>query len=114
MFIIKAIFGLLVACIVAVFAVLNRHSVLVYWNPLIVEGIDLPLYIVGLGLMALGFIVGAVSVWLNFGSLRSERRKQKKAIKKLQSELGQAKQTQISDINAAKEYLPTLSVRSSH
>ncbi len=87
MFIIRWIIGILLTIVAAVFAVLNRYDVDVYWNPIGDESISLPVYVLVLGAMAAGFIIGGFIVWLNSSPIRSERRKQKKEIKALKAEI---------------------------
>ncbi len=83
---IRWIFGVALAVLVTAFAVFNRQDVEVIWSPMH-ESEHLPLYAVGLGMMAVGFFIGGAMVWFNQGSLRSEKRKQKKQIKHLEQEL---------------------------
>ncbi|MCB1681741.1 MAG: LapA family protein [Alphaproteobacteria bacterium] len=115
MFIIRWILGFVVTVAAAVFAVLNRHDVTVYWNPLGEGVVILPAYLVALGFMAVGFIVGGAVVWLNMGRLRSERRKQKKEIKllKKQVDVAKSKATVSSSppVPPQAELLPVLSAR---
>lgn len=118
MFIVRWILGFAVTVAAAVFAVLNRHELAVYWNPLGDDSVTLPVYLVVLGFMAAGFVLGGFVVWLNMGRLRSERRQQKKEIKTLKRQASAAEARTVSAPGAvavapAQEVLPVLSARAS-
>ena len=80
------IIGFIVALAVAGFAVFNRQSVSLVFSP-VHPPLELPLYAVGLGLMAAGFILGSFMVWLNAAEIRRIRRRQMRQIRKLEKEL---------------------------
>ena len=80
------IIGFIFAIFLAGFAVLNIHSVSLVWSP-VHEPLDLPLYMIALPLMALGFICGGFIVWLNNAPARRTKRKQSKQIKALEKEV---------------------------
>ncbi len=86
MSLIRWIIGFLVAVIVTVFAISNRHAATFYFSPLH-SPLEFPLYVIGLGLLAFGFLLGSLTVWLNSAPVRSARRKQKKHIKTLEKAL---------------------------
>lgn len=78
--------GFAIALAALLFAVSNLHSVEIFMSP--VHGsFTLPLYIIGLGLMGVGFLLGSVMMWVNMGGLRAERRRQKKHIKALEHQI---------------------------
>ena len=112
MFIVRWILGFAVTFTAAVFAVLNRPDLTVYWNPIGADSITLPVYLVALGFMAAGFVVGGFVVWLNMGRLRSERRKQRKELKTLKKkvEVSEAR-TASAPVSPTQELLPVLSTR---
>lgn len=114
MAIIRWIAGFLITAAAAVFAVINRHDVQIFWNPL-GEGLaTVPVYLAVLGFMALGFFFGAAAVWMNTGRLRSERRKQKKDIKSLSRQVEAAKKAaaHAPEVQAASaETYPALPAR---
>ena len=83
----RALLGLFITIAVLLFAASNLHSVEVFYSPF-TPAIELPLYLIGLGLMAFGFIAGGIIVWINEGKARKDRRRQRKEIKTLQKELG--------------------------
>ncbi|MEZ5919351.1 MAG: LapA family protein [Alphaproteobacteria bacterium] len=89
MALLRWIAGFLLILCAGTFAVFNRTRVDVIWNP-VEEPFSLPLYAVGLGALALGFLAGGVCVWVNMGSLRREKRRQKKDIKRLEKALAES------------------------
>lgn len=105
---IRWIIGFFITVSIAIFVVMNRDFVDVYWNPLVVDQfISLPLYALILGCMVFGFLIGALVVWFNMGGLRQERRRQKKEIKDLEKKV-----KRIQDENDAKasDIIPSYSV----
>lgn len=97
---IRLLIGALVTLAILLFAASNRQTVEVFLTP-ITPSIQLPLYLIALGLMGFGFVMGGIFVWLNEGKTRRERRKQRKEIKALQKELSAA------GIEAGKHTPPT-------
>lgn len=83
----RTLTGFIVTITVLVFASGNLHSVEVFYTPF-TPAIELPLYLIALGLMGFGFLVGGFLVWVNEGKARKERRRQRKEIRTLQKELG--------------------------
>lgn len=72
--------------LIALFCILNIKSVDIIFSPLH-DPISLPLYAVVLSSLALGFIIGACTLWVNSGTLRKARKQQRKQIKVLEKEL---------------------------
>ena len=87
MALIRWIIGAALAAIAALFAVSNLHTVQVYVTP-VHPALEMPLYLISLGLMAAGFLIGCVVAWLNMDGLRSEKRQQRRKIKDLEKKLG--------------------------
>lgn len=83
----RALFGFLITVAVLIFASSNLHTIEVFYSPF-TPAIELPLYLIGLGLMGFGFVAGGIVVWINEGKARKDRRRQRKEIKTLQKELG--------------------------
>ncbi len=83
--------GLPIAVLAIIFAVSNRAGVLVDLWPLPWE-VTLPLYLLVLGALALGLIVGAVIAWLSTGSTRARARREHRRANRLEVELGQARE----------------------
>lgn len=83
---IRWILGFAIAILFAGFAAMNRQNVTLYFTP-VHDPIEWPLFAIVLGFSALGFLIGAMVVWMNDGKLRREKRLQKRQIKKLKAEL---------------------------
>lgn len=107
---IRFILGLLTTVCVAMFAVMNRGDVSITWNPLSDDfSVILPVYIVVLVSLALGFVFGGFIVWLNGGRLRKEKRQQRREIKILEKEVGRLKEDKFQSSGMpATEIFPAL------
>lgn len=68
--------------LVVAFVVLNRQEATLYISP-ISDPLVLPLWIMGLVLFGLGFIVGAMLLWLNSFPVGKELRAVKKQLKEV-------------------------------
>ena len=77
----------IVACVFL--ALSNRNDITFTYSPLH-EPAEIPLYFTILAALAVGFLFGAIVSWFSMGKVRSERRRQKKDIKRLQKELDAA------------------------
>jgi uncharacterized integral membrane protein len=86
MALIRWTFGFIIALLTAAFAVLNLAPVPFSWSPFH-PTIELPLYVIGLGLMGASFLLGAFTVWISTDPLHREQRRQRKTIKNLEKEL---------------------------
>lgn len=71
------------------FGIAHRQDVSFTYSPFD-EPIEIPLYILGLGLFAFGLFVGILTTWVAMGALRAEKRALKKDNKKLEKELNQS------------------------
>ena len=80
------IFVLLVALVLALFAVSNRESVaLGLWPvPFLVE---IPLYVAMLAALAVGFVIGEFAAWIAGSRWRREARRRRRHIASLEGEL---------------------------
>ncbi len=105
---IRWILGFLIALVLAGFAVANRTPVLLVWSP-IHPPLELPLYVIALALMAAGFLLGSLITWLNMGSVRREKRRQKRQIKILEKQLGAVNENTSED--ASSDFFPALPKR---
>jgi len=87
------IFVLLVALVLALFAVSNRESVaLGLWPvPFLVE---IPLYVAMLAALAVGFLLGEVAAWISGRRRRREARQRRRQLASLEGEL-RATQAQL-------------------
>ncbi len=68
------------------FAITHTTKVPVTLNPF-ESSIELPLYVVALGFLAVGFILGSIVAWISMHKVRKEKRAQKKEIKKLEKDI---------------------------
>ncbi len=105
---IRWIFGLLIALILVAFAVFNRNSVSLTWSP-VHAPLELPLYMIGLVLMAIGFFTGTLMTWMNMSKVRQDRRRQKKQIKILEKELEAVNEN--GNAEAPSDFFPALPKR---
>lgn len=71
--------------LIVAFVVLNRQDTTLYFSPLM-DPITLPLWIMGLSFFAIGFIVGAILLWLNSWPIRKELKQSKKDFQTLEKE----------------------------
>lgn len=104
---IRWICGFAIAILFAGFAAMNRQNVTFYITPLH-DPREWPLFIVILGFAGLGFMIGALSVWLNDGKLRREKRLQKRQIKTLEAELKKAELEPYIEKTSDEPYYPAL------
>jgi uncharacterized integral membrane protein len=74
------------ALVLVVFAVSNRATVSVTFWPTLFE-IDLPLYLVVLAALLVGFLLGQLTAWINGGKKRREAREKGRRVRELESEL---------------------------
>lgn len=79
---------IIVASAAIYFAVLNRADTPFIWSPLEAP-LTLPVFLIGLGGVGIGFIMGALYVWFNTGKLRTEKRALKKELNNLKKDLEQ-------------------------
>ena len=84
------------------FALGNRTPALLAFSPFH-EPVEVPLYLIGLGMLGLGFILGVFTTWVAMHGLRVEKRRQRKTIKELEKQLDQARE---NEVKAAPPVLP--------
>ncbi|MGB4057512.1 MAG: lipopolysaccharide assembly protein LapA domain-containing protein [Alphaproteobacteria bacterium] len=99
---IRGIIGLILAVLFAVFAVANRHNVELVWSP-IHPSLNLPFYIIALGLLAFGFLLGSLMSWLGSLPVRWQKRKQGRRIQKLEKELNSAREKEKTVLHPAND-----------
>ncbi|MCB1720971.1 MAG: LapA family protein [Alphaproteobacteria bacterium] len=105
---IRAIFGFIIAIALVAFAVSNRQNIALNYSP-VHDPLEIPLYLLTLLFMALGFIFGALIMWLNTAPTRRRSRQQRKTIKALEKELANAQNKKTSPANVPpSELFPTL------
>lgn len=107
MSIIRGFIGFVLAVALAVFALFNRHDVVLSVGP-VYEPFNLPLYLIVLVFMAVGFVFGGVFVWLGAAPVRRSKRKQRKEIKKLEKELGKLKESSVDVATPPSDFFPAL------
>lgn len=95
---IQALLGTLVTVIVATFAVTNPQVTTLYLTPFH-NALEYPLYMIILGALAAGFLIGCVTVWINMDGLRKQNRQYKRDIKKQEA----GKLSSVQDEQAQKE-----------
>lgn len=67
-------------------AIFNRSAVEFSVYPFVLDALSVPLAIIILGSVLIGFIWGALIVWLNGGKTRSEARRLRREVKNLEQE----------------------------
>lgn len=100
MSLIKSLFAFILTISIAWFCIINAQSVEIKWSP-VHDALTLPLYTAIIGGLIIGFVVGALSMWINDGNLRKTKRQQKKQIKNLEKELSR------TNINAGNQKPPS-------
>ena len=71
------------------FGIAHRQIIAFTYSPF-QDPVEIPLYILGLGLFAFGLFMGILTTWVAMGRLRAEKRALKKANKKLETELNES------------------------
>ena len=107
---IRGFIGFILAVALAVFAIFNRHDVVLSVGP-VYESLDFPLYLIALVFMGTGFVFGGVFVWLGAAPVRRTRRKQRRDIKKLEKELEKLKDVSVNSNAPADDFFPALPAR---
>ena len=75
---------------VVLFAVSNRHTVALEFWPL-PGALEVPLYVVGLLTMVVGFLIGGVIAWLGAGESRQRARVAERDARGLEAQLADAR-----------------------
>lgn len=90
-------FVLLPLCaLLIVFALANRHTVTVGFDPVspqspLVPGLSMPLYVVIYVMLITGIVLGGLAAWFSAGRIRRERRAYRREATHLAEELGAAR-----------------------
>ncbi|MDG2284697.1 MAG: LapA family protein [Alphaproteobacteria bacterium] len=79
-----------ITAVAVLFAVSNRHEVKVEFWPL-PGTLDLPLYIIGLVTMLVGFLIGGVIAWVGAGESRHRARAAERDARNLETKLSDAR-----------------------
>ncbi len=104
---IRWIIGFVIALALAIFTSANLHFVKIYPSP-IHAPIDMPLYLITLSMMAIGFILGALIVWFSTIGIRYTSHKQKRAIKDLENQLKTSDNTIVKPRSPLGDFFPAL------
>jgi uncharacterized integral membrane protein len=107
---IRGFIGFVLAVALVVFAIFNRHDVLFSIGP-VYEPLNLPLYLIALVFMGVGFVFGCVFVWLGAAPVRRTKRKQRREIKKLEKELDKLKGASVNVNAPPDDFFPSLPAR---
>ena len=94
-----------VTLVVVVFAIANRTAITVNFWPLPWIA-QLPLYLVVLGSLLAGFLIGAVIAWLSAGRRRQEARVAAERLRGLTAELTQLQRQQAAALDGTAGRLP--------
>lgn len=97
MFLIRGLIVVVLTISVACFSILNLQMIDVFWNPIDADLVlPLPLYVVVLAALTIGFVVGSLLVWINLGNVRQDRRRQKRDIQLLEKEVARLKDLSLN------------------
>jgi uncharacterized integral membrane protein len=80
----------LIALVLVLFAVSNRAGVWLSLFP-VPARLEAPLYLVVLGTLVVGFLLGAMMAWFGGGRRRAETRDLRRRLNRLQRDIGLAK-----------------------
>ncbi len=95
--IVAAVILIPLAIVIIAFAVANRQIVTVSLDPFSPEhpasSVTLPLFVLILGLLIIGVVIGGTASWLRHGNLRRTARRFERDSRELRSELASLRQT---------------------
>jgi uncharacterized membrane protein YciS (DUF1049 family) len=98
---VRSIFSVIVAAILIVFSLGNRQTASIIWSP-IHQSAELPVYLLLLIALLIGFIIGGIMVWLNYIPIKRLNKKQNKKIinleKKLESSISHSVTNQMKPL----------------
>lgn len=83
---VRSFISLVVAALAILFALGNRNAVSVTYSP-IHDPVTMPVFVLALSAVVIGFVAGGIIVWLNEASIRADRRQQRKIIRVLEEKL---------------------------
>jgi uncharacterized integral membrane protein len=108
----RAFVSAIVMVLAVVFAVENRQPVQLVWSPFS-DPVSVPLFLVGLGSLGIGFIAGAMLLWLRGLSGRLALRRQRRRIEALERDLEATSGTPVK-ADAGRALLPAMATSESN
>ena len=91
-----------IALLVILFALMNRQEVVISLWPLPFEK-ALPLFVLTLGSVVIGFLIGAAATWFSGGATRQKLRATQRALADARDELAILKRQQAGNTPASKD-----------
>jgi uncharacterized integral membrane protein len=95
--IVAAVILIPLAIVIIAFAVANRQAVTVSLDPFSPErpasSVTLPLFVLVIGLIIVGVLIGGAASWLRHGNLRRTARRFEREMRELRSELASLRHT---------------------
>ena len=95
----RSILSIIVCAAVVSFAIGNRQESLLTWSPMH-EPATIPVFLIGLCGLLIGFFIGGSMVWLNGSVDRKIRRDQMKTIRNLEAELDKDEKEKNNNMHA--------------
>jgi len=88
--VLKWIILLPIAALVLCFALANRHSVTIFFNPLVAEdqeySVTVPLYLVLILVLMAGIVIGGIAAWFTQGKHRRAARRARAEVDRLKTQ----------------------------
>jgi uncharacterized integral membrane protein len=108
--IVAAVILIPLAIVIVAFAVANRQIVTVSLDPFSSEhpatSLNLPLFVLVIGLLIAGVVIGGAASWLRHGHLRRTARRFERDIRELRSELASLRQTPSGNASVSETGKP--------
>ena len=108
--IVAAVILIPLAIVIIAFAVANRQIVTVSLDPFSSEhpatSLNLPLFVLVIGLLIGGVVIGGAASWLRHGNLRRTARRFERDIRELRSELASLRQTPSGNTSVSETGKP--------
>ena len=108
--IVAAVILIPLAIVIVAFAVANRQIVTVSLDPFSSEhpatSLNLPLFVLVIGLLIAGVVIGGAASWLRHGHLRRTARRFERDIRELRSELASLRHTPSSSASVPEPGKP--------
>ena len=108
--IVAAVILIPLAVVIVAFAVANRHEVTLSLDPFNAErpasSLSLPLFVLVIGLLILGVVIGGVATWLNHGRWRRAARRFEREVQALRGEVASLRRTPNAGAAASEPAKP--------